>query len=278
MIHPRRHLERFDLFVFDPGLGADFVPKIIDVSESISESELQFAANLVSVTAPLRYIWEQAPQAARESLRDGKQPFSVLLAASPGYEKLFVPSSPLDVYSVSIGQHSTAGVVVEDLTKQGRIGVTAARHGIGSKPSKVTVNGQTGTVVRVHEITDSAFIEVPRPTRAAKSTHGIMRGFAPRGNQNADFVGVTTAKTTRIMTWDPQVPDPSPVRQACVYTGRDAQPGDSGCALVTDDDWIVGFAFERTIPGANPIYCSWIWAESVMNGLQVKLVLVGRSE
>ena len=33
-------------------------------------------------------------------------------------------------------------------------------------------------------------------------------------------------------------------------------------ALVTDDDWIVGFAFERTVPGGVPVQCSWIWAES----------------
>jgi hypothetical protein len=147
-------------------------------------------------------------------------------------------------------------------------------HGIGSNASTVKVAGQTGTVIRTHAVTDSAFIEVPtRPSCSAVPTNGIMTGLAPRGSQQAKFVGFTSnQRATTIVGWDPQVPTPSGYRQACIYTGRDAQPGDSGSALVTDDDWIVGFAFERSLPGQNPVQCSWIWAESVMNALQVKLI------
>jgi hypothetical protein len=204
---------------------------------------------------------------------NGNQPYAVILASAPRVERLYVPSTPLDVFDASIGQNSTAGIVVEDLTKQGRVGVTAALHGISASSTSVTVNGKSGTVIRTSLITDSAFIEVPNPSTSAVTTKGVMSGLAPRGSQNADFVGAVSKKrTTTIVGWDPQVPTPSPHRQACLYTGRDAQPGDSGCALVTDDDWIVGFAFERTLPGQSPVQCSWVWAESVMNGLQVKLI------
>jgi hypothetical protein len=273
IIVPRPRLNRFDLVVFDPGLGADFVPTPINVNGSLRLSELRFGAQLAATSNPLRYLWEEAPQAVAESFGDGKQPYVAVLAPLPRMERLYVPSTPLNVLDASIGQHSTAGVVVEDLTKQGRLGVTAALHGISVSSTGITVDGNSGTVIRTHPITDSAFIEVPKPSCAAVTAKGVMSGFAPRGSQNAAFVGTKSSKrTTTILGWDPQVPTPSPQRQACVYTGRDAQPGDSGCALVTDDDWIVGFAFERTLPGQSPVQCSWVWAESVMNGLQVKLV------
>lgn len=273
IIVPRPQLTRFDLVIFDPGLGTDFPPRCIALKGLLQLPELQFGARLAATRNPLRYLWENATQAATESFMGGAQPYTVILAASPRVERLYVPGTPLDVFDASIGQHSTAGIVVEDLTKQGRVGVTAALHGISTSSTSVSVNGVAGMVIRTHPITDSAFIEVPDPYCAAVNAKGVMRGLAPRGSQNAAFVGaLSKQRTTRIVGWDPQVPTPSVHRQACIYTGRDAQPGDSGCALVTDDDWIVGFAFERTLPGESPVQCSWIWAESVMNGLQVKLV------
>lgn len=273
VIVPRPLLNRFDLVVFDPGLGINFQPKSIELKGYLKLSELQSGARLAAASNPLQHLWKVAPQAAAESFMGGSQPYTVILAPSPRVERLYVPSTPLDVFDASIGQHSTAGIVVKDLTKKGRIGVTAALHGISTSSTNVTVNGKSGTVIRTHMITDSAFIEVTKPSGAALTAKGVMRGLAPRGSQNADFVGaVSKRRTTTIVGWDPQVPTPSAHRQACVYTGRDAQPGDSGCALVTDDNWIVGFAFERTLPGQNPVQCSWVWAESVLNGLQVKLI------
>jgi hypothetical protein len=274
IIVPRPHLNRFDLAIFDPGLDTYFFrPVMINLSKSVQLSELQLGAHLTATNDALRHLWEEAPQAATESFMNGNQPYAVVLAPSPRVELLYVPSQPLDIVDASTGQHSTAGVVVEDLTKRGRIGVTAAFHGISAMTTSVTVAGKAGTVIRTHPVSDSAFIEVPNPACAAVTAKGVMSGLAPRGNQRADFIGAASKKrATTIVGWDPQVPTPSVHRQACIYTGRDAQPGDSGCALVTDDGWIIGFAFERTLPGQNPVQCSWVWAESVMNGLQVKLI------
>jgi hypothetical protein len=274
IIVPRPQLLRFDLVVLDPGLAPDFDPVAIDVSSATSLPQLEFGAQLSVTKEGMRHIWGDAPSLIPEAFNYGKQPYSVVLASSPRFERLMVPDQPLDVYSATTGQHSTAGAVVEDLTKAGRIGVTAALHGIGSAATSVTVAGQSGTVVRTSSVTDSAFIEMStKPSCSALSAKGIMSGFAPRGSQAASFVGLTSNKrSTTIVGWDPQVPTPSGYRQACIYTGRDAQAGDSGSALVSDDDWIVGFAFERSLPGHNPVQCSWIWAESVFNALQVKLI------
>ncbi len=273
IIVPRPSLDQFDLIVFDPGLRAEFAPVAIKLNTLLTVQELQFGARLAATDEGLRHLWEQAPQAATKSFMNGDQPYAVVLASSPRVERLFVPSQPLDVFDASIAEHSTAGVVVEDLTKQGRIGVTAALHGISETAVSVTVDGKPGTVVRPHPVTDSVFIEVARPACAAATAKGVMTGLAPRGSQRANFIGtVSKNRTTTIVGWDPQVPTPSTHRQACIYTGRDAQPGNSGCALVTDDGWIAGFAFERTLPGQSPVQCSWVWAESVLNGLKVKLI------
>jgi hypothetical protein len=276
IIVPRPQLNRFDLIVFDPGLGADFQPKNIEVNGSIQLPELQFGARLASTNNPLRHLWEDAADAVAESFMGGNQPYAVILAPSPREEPLYVPGTPVDVFDSSVGQHSTAGVVVEDLTKRGRVGITAALHGISTSSTSISVNGISGALIRTHSVTDSAFIEVPNPSyppAAGLNATGVMTGLAPRGSQNAEFIGAISKKRkTQIVGWDPQVPTPSHYRQALIYTGRDAQPGDSGCALVTDDGWIVGFAFERTLPGQSPVQCSWVWAESVMNALQLKLI------
>jgi hypothetical protein len=274
IIVPRPQLSRFDLVVLDPGLAPDFKPVHIDISASASLQGLQFGARLSVTQNALRHIWEDAPGLIAEAFNDRQQPYSVVLASSPRFERLMVPGQPLGVYSAVTNENSTAGAVVEDLNKPGRIGVTVALHGIGTTATSVTVDGQSGTVVRTSSVTDSAFVELPnKPSCSTLSIKGVMSGFAPRGNQKANFVGLTsTQRGTTIVGWDPQVPTPSGYRQACIYTGRDAQAGDSGSALVSDDDWIVGFAFERSLPGQNPVQCSWIWAESAFNALQVKLI------
>jgi hypothetical protein len=274
IIVPRSNLSRYDLVVLDPGLPAESRPVWIDVSKTSHESALQFGAHRSMTQDRLRYIWTDAPRVTLESFAGGKQPYCVVLASRPRSERLAVPGGALDVDSAATGQHSTAGVVVEDLTRPGRIGVTAALHGVGPLAQTVTVAGQSGSIVRTSPVTDSAFVELSAaPSCVMTPANGVMSGMAPRGSQSASFVGLTSRnRTTTIVGWDPDVPSPSGFRQACIYTGRDAQPGDSGSALVSDDDWIVGFAFERSRPGRNPVQCSWIWAESVMAALQVKLI------
>ncbi len=264
----------FDLVVLDPELPSGFIPKSrgANVRGAMDETLLRGAVRS-AIDQPIPLIGSEAPLLATEVSQNGERPFHVVLGPEPELERLSVPSSPLSVDN-GLGaatSTSTAGVIVEDKTKAGRIGVTAALHGV-EPATAVTVDGQSGTVLRTDSITDAAFVELSRrPSAAIRTTKGVMSGMAPRGNQKAEFIGSMTTATTVIESWDADVPNPSARRQACLYTKRDAQPGDSGCALITDDDWIVGFAFERTKPGASPEHCSWIWAESVLARLKVKL-------
>jgi hypothetical protein len=268
------------MLVLDPALARDFQPKSIRATE-VGTMETIIMRGAVSIFAddPIPILGTEGVQLAAEVSRNGEQPFTVVLAPEPAYEHLssaFVPDPALLVDNLLGGpaSTSTAGMLVEDVTQSGRSGVTAALHAIETATT-VKVGPHSGTVLRYDDVTDSAFIELsPMPSVPTKTVkNGVMSGMAPRGNQQAEFIGSQSkACSTKITGWDSQIPNPSSRRQACVYTARDAQPGDSGSALTTDDDWVVGFAFERTKPGESPLQCSWIWADSVLNRLKVKPV------
>lgn len=264
-------VSRFDLVVLDPSIPRDIRPKSIGANLRGGMTEnLMRGAVRAFIESGDSLIGTEGPQLAAEVSRNGEQPFSIVLACEPAVERLSVPSSPLPVTAAIT---STAGMLVEDLAQSGRFGVTAALHAI-DPATTVMVGSQSGTVIRTDTITDSAFIELsPLLAMKTRSVAGVMSGMTPRGSQNSEFIGHTSKICSTVITgWDVQIPSPSSRRQACVYTRRDAQPGDSGSALVTDDDWIVGFAFERTKPGETPENCSWVWAESVLNRLSVKMV------
>lgn len=269
----RDQLGRFDLLVLDPTLPAEFAAKALDAEFGSATAEaIMFGALHAFRESPISLIERDAVQLAVEVASHPENHFSVILSREPAYERLSVPSSPLTVDNLLGTATSTVGANVEDVGKPGRVGVTAAFHGVGPA-SAVKVGGKAGTVVRSDTVTDSAFIEVSGLSVSTRPVKGAMSGMAPRGNQTAEFIGIISGQTSTVIHgWDAQIPNPSSLRQACVYTRRDAQPGDSGSALVTDDGWIVGFGFERTKPGESPSQCSWIWAESVLNRLNVKLI------
>jgi hypothetical protein len=273
LIVPRPELQRFDLLILDPGLPSSTPPASIDIDSNLfSSSEVSIGASRAARDGVPPAIGSDNAAVVREAASNGNQSFGVVLAPAPRVERLYVPMTAVPVDDGN-GMRSTAGVVVECRGQSGIIGVTAALHGIG-KASSVSVNGQNGLVVRSHPITDSAFVTLlTRPSVTALYTKGVMSGVPPGWKQKASFIGVKSgAQKTTITGWDPQIPTPSPYRQALIYTSRDAQPGDSGSALVTDNHWIVGFAFERTLPGDNPAQCSWVWADSVLNALNVRLI------
>lgn len=273
VVVPRTVIDRFDLLVLDPGLPRGTPPRSLTVTPGLFRPQDVLAgANRAAQDGVPPAVGSDFLDLAREAAFHDRQEFAVVLAPPPETERLYVPSTPVPVDDLA-SNISTAGVVVECLTNRRSIGVTAALHGVQGSIT-VQVDGQRGTLLRSNPVSDSAFIELARqPNAAPLPTNGVMTGMTPRGNQPATFIGAMSGYTmTTITGWDPQIPNPSPYRQALVYTARDAQPGDSGAALVTDDSWIVGFGFERTLPNQHPAQCSWVWAESVLNHLNVKLI------
>ncbi len=203
------------------------------------------------------------------------QPFAIVACSAPAMELLCVPGNPAEVDArPTVTTSSTAGIQARD--RAGRQGVTAALHGV-HQARTVLVDGQSGVVLLRDTVSDSCFIELPKPLiLGTKGKKGVMSQMAPRGSQAVEFDGITSNRQrsptlTTLLSWDLDLPHVAPHRQLRVYTPRDAQSGDSGAALITDDDYVVGFAFERTKVGSQPEHCSWIWADSVIQalGLQV---------
>jgi hypothetical protein len=272
IIVPQPKLLRFDLLILDPVMKQWETPRTLSaILPGEMTDILLSAAARAARENPLPGLESVAVQLAVDAVANPQQPWEFVLGPEPQQERLSLSSSPLLVDDQA-GHLSTAGVLVEDLAQAGRTGVTAALHGVDGATS-VLVNGSVGSIVRTDSITDSAFIEVDVGSISSVPNKGIMSAFAPRGNQSAEFRGAKSGVTPTIISgWDAQVPNPSARRQACVYTRRDAQAGDSGSALLTDDGWIAGFAFERSKPNETPAQCSWIWADSVLNRLNVKLI------
>ena len=216
--------------------------------------------------APRKPNIRNNPDLAVEALHAG-QPFTIIALSSPETEPLAVlsPSCPI------MPGLSSAGILAED--KLGRKGVTAALHAVGSARI-VTVAGGPGTVVATDQMSDSCFIElpIPLPPVGVAGQKGPLRWMLPRGQQAATFEGQATPGGRTVITgWSPDAPDVKRYSQIKVYTNKDTNPGDSGAALITDDDFIAGFAFERSKFNAAFDFSSWIWAHSVYDALELEI-------
>jgi hypothetical protein len=255
--------ERFDLLCFMPTATASPLSILVNPTPD----EIMVGWNAAYGTAPTG-PWSLAtrgPLLAVEVVQK-QAPFSLVVASPPLMEPTRPPSAACDVVT---GANSTAGVVARD--RHGRDGVTAAYHAIGSAVT-ATVNGVSGTVVRSDPISDSCFIEVMPPAKGVRGSKGPMRNMLPRGQQSADFEGWTSKSLVKanIIAWSVELPNPTPRSQAKVYTQQISNPGDSGSALVTDDDYVAGFAFERSAYNTIPDFSSWIWADSVFQALDLE--------
>jgi hypothetical protein len=209
----------------------------------------------------------RGPMLAIEVIQQGS-PFWIVAIPPPPTEPTKPPNPCCEVLAGSAS--STAGIVAKD--KSGHQGVTAAYHAVGSAAT-ATVDGKTGNKVSEDIISDSCFLEMTSPPSTGnRGTKGPMKTILPRGNQAADFDGYKSKlKDATITGWSLELPNTTRQSQSKVYTTKVTDPGDSGSALITkDDDYIVGFAFERSAYGSPTEFSSWIWADSVFRALNLE--------
>jgi len=202
------------------------------------------------------------------------QPYGVIVAKRPELTFTRTPSPPWSVSPVGVSSGasslSTAGIVAKNAL--GKVGVTAALHGVGSATQAI-VGFMPGFVVGRDAISDSCFIELQNPPiPPSGGLRGPLSGVTPRVLENVRFEGVASSAVTTVVTgWSPDLPYALPYSQLKVLTKADTNPGDSGAALIDSSDNIIGFSFYRTGFGAAIEYSTWIWAESVFqaHGLSV---------
>jgi len=88
--------------------------------------------------------------------------------------------------------------------------------------------------------------------------------MSPKLYGPAFFTGAASGYVrTRITSFDTAIFDRKPGPMCRVYTEPDTAQGDSGAALIDEEDYIVGFAYGRSPYDAPIQYSSWVWAEQV---------------
>lgn len=195
------------------------------------------------------------------------QRFCVVMAPPVEEELTSLPSPAIEIDAG--GSLATCGALARDAI--GRLGVTTAAHAIPAVAS-VTLAGYDAPVLdRVDEIQyDCCFVEWPvfaglPPHRAS---HGPLKK-APRMNHEATFYQLRSPspKATRVRAFNPELPYIDPNLQQTVRTDLVTARGDSGTALLDEDDYILGFAYARSAATAQLTYSSWIWADAVFQRL-----------
>lgn len=277
---------RFDLLVLDPARSADEPLVMTEFKASRAEliaawetwrSSPAWQSNSAPREGESDSLFLTLPSSAE--LRDAvdenfsfellnKNYFRIMLLGQPEMELTSCPpSSHIGVaHSMGAPPVSTVGVVATNSLEV--VGVTTSAHAIaGGAPvgTKVAIGSMPGTVFSTDLISDSTFIKVdgaslPAPAPGFK---GPLRKASPRTGP-AYFDGWASGPmTAHVTNWSPDIPLVHPLSQLKVLTTPATAGGDSGCALVDDDGYLIGFSFFRTGLSQPVEFSSWIWAASV---------------
>jgi len=195
----------------------------------------------------------------------------IILTRRPRMIPLCAPSPYLTVEAA--GQLSTAGVFCHD--DEGEFGVTACYHGTGDKGTSVRIGAHIGEVKHANPVQDIVFIpldtDYPMPPLTGRG--GLRNDREPAKADYMHFDGATNQnRTTRIFGTDNGLLRARPTVQLKVQTDPDTDCGDSGCALIDDQDRVIGFAFERTDYNDYPQFTDWIWAANALRSLNLTVI------
>lgn len=165
---------------------------------------------------------------------------------------------------------SLAGVYTKNVA--GIFGVTVCLHCFPNSyvevgKTKVIINGITGTVISVHNISDSCFVQLDATESQINNllnANGPLQGTTPREFEKCYFINKEGNRTdTNVIGWSPDILYFDPYNQVKVLTNPITNPGDSGSALIDLTDNVLGFSFYRTEINAVKEFSAWIWAASV---------------
>jgi hypothetical protein len=142
---------------------------------------------------------------------------------------------------------------------------TTANHALARNWRGLTADGRSLKIVHRHKPSDSCLVRVNKSIMDGRQRYGLKGPLqrTPRLNAPAFFDGAFSGPTPTVITAnDLAIMDPQPERMCRVYTESATAPGDSGAALIDEDDYIVGFAHTRS--WSSPVtFSTWVWAEQV---------------
>lgn len=173
------------------------------------------------------------------------------------------------------GKPSAVGAYARD--SAGHPGVTVCYHGTGDVGTGLSIDGVPRKVSIASEALDTCFVpigesELPQPPPPLLASKGLLTKRAPGAQEHHTFWSGAENQImeARIMANDFGLPQPTRQRQLCIYTDAVTNYGDSGGALLNDDDQLVGFAFQRTPFNRQLQFSTWIWAYSAFDELHLR--------
>ena len=192
----------------------------------------------------------------------------IVLTRRPRMIPLCVPLPHMRVEAG--GKVSTAGVLCRDA--EGALGVTACYHGTGPVGADVTVDRHKSRVKHASEVQDLVFIPLGPgfnvPTMAGLG--GVLANREPARSDRVRFDGVINQnQRTRVISTDAGMLRERPTIMLKLQTDPDTDQGDSGSALLDEQDKVLGFAFERTAYDDHPQFTDWIWAANALRALRL---------
>lgn len=222
---------------------------------------------------------EDSPEAAafRVLLEGGEQAVAelfliarpqVVLTRRPQMIPLCAPVPHLAVESGA--RRSTAGVLCRD--GDGELGVTACLHGTGPAGTAVTVGLRDCRVKQADPVQDIVFLPLGDGFNQPplEGLGGVLQDREPARAEWVRFDGATNQnRRTRIFGTDTGLLRAQPSVQLRLQTDPDTDEGDSGAALLDEQDRVLGFAFQRTGYDDYPQFTDWIWAANALRALDL---------
>lgn len=194
----------------------------------------------------------------------------VIRVRKPMMEPLSCPSPAIEVRAGV--EKSSLGMFCRD--PSGVAGFTACYHGTGAVGTAITLRGQATAVTLANAVQDLVFAPLPVSyvvPNFALGVAGIRRGRAPAQNDSANFDGCTSgSKRTYVTSHDAGLLRTNASVQLKVQTTADLNRGDSGSALIDDNDEVMAFAFQRTAINEPIQFADWIWAANAYDALGLK--------
>jgi hypothetical protein len=139
----------------------------------------------------------------------------------------------------------------------------------------VQVGQQNSAVAIADNIQDTVFVPLGDDYKLPnlRGRAGALRDRAPGLYDNVEFYGAASGATkTQIVSYDPGILRFGRTIQLRVQTDADTNTGDSGSALINQDDKVVGFAFRTAGFGDKPQIADWIWAANALSALGLTAV------
>jgi hypothetical protein len=192
---------------------------------------------------------------------------AVIHARKPEMIRLASPSPSIAVFGFPPGgQQSSVGIFCRD--SDGVPGVTACHHATGPVGTPIMIGGCATHIAMADQVQDIVFAPLPDGyviPSLVRGAGGFRNHPPPYQTEPAQFDGQTSGpKATVVQAHSPGILWRNPLSQEKVYTTPDVSLGDSGSALIDNNNQVLGFAFQRTQFGAPIQFAEWIWADNAI--------------